>query len=61
VAGRLAWDAFAVRLGLPPVSVIQPAWVAVLIAGALALAALVAAIPARSATRQAPAFLLRAE
>jgi hypothetical protein len=61
VAGRLAWGAFAAQLGLAPISVIQPAWVVVLIAGALALAALVAAVPARSATRQAPAFLLRAE
>ena len=61
VCGRLAWQVFADQLGILAVLVIPLLWLAVMAAGALALAIIVAAAPGRSATRTRPAEVLRAE
>ncbi|HYB14349.1 MAG TPA: FtsX-like permease family protein [Streptosporangiaceae bacterium] len=61
VCGRLAWQIFAGQLGILAVLVIPLLWLAVMAAGALALAIIVAAAPGRSATRTRPAEVLRAE
>lgn len=55
VLGRLAWQSFAVRLGVGTEPTIPLPAVAVTIAVALAIAAVAAAIPARMATPSTPA------
>ena len=59
LAGRGAWTRFADGLDLAP-SVDIPVWdIAIIIAVALISAALIASLPARAATRTAPARVLR--
>jgi putative ABC transport system permease protein len=60
-AGRLLWRVFATNFGVVPVAVVEPVLVAVLVAGVLAVANLLAAVPAALAARSRPAQLLRAE
>jgi putative ABC transport system permease protein len=60
-AGQAIWRAFANNLGVVPVSVV-PIWlVAVLVAGVIMVANLLAIGPALAATRSKPARLLRAQ
>jgi hypothetical protein len=59
--GRLAWRAFAVQLGVAAGPVVPLGWVAVTVAGGLAVALLAAALPARAAARVDPASVLRSE
>jgi hypothetical protein len=59
--GRAAWMHFAVGLGLAPPVQIPSAQLAAIAAIGLVLAALIASIPARAATRIVPARMLRAE
>jgi ABC-type antimicrobial peptide transport system permease subunit len=61
VVGRLAWRAFAVELGVATEPSVPLGWIAVTIAGALVIAGLAAAFPARVAARTHPADTLRAE
>jgi hypothetical protein len=61
VVGRLAWRAFAIELGVATEPSVPLGWIAVTIAGALVIAALAAAFPARVAARTHPADALRAE
>ena len=60
-AGRLAWDVFADRLGVPPRPVTPLVAVLVLLPLLLLLANLVAAVPAQVAARMRPAAALRTE
>lgn len=60
-AGRVLWRVFATNFGVVPVAVVEPVLIAVLAAGVLAAANLLAAIPALLAARSRPAQLLRAE
>lgn len=60
-AGRWAWRAFAGTLGVVP-EVLVPLWaIALAVPGMLALANLIAALPARAAARTRPAAVLRTE
>jgi predicted lysophospholipase L1 biosynthesis ABC-type transport system permease subunit len=59
--GRWLWIFFADRLGVRPEPVIPILLLIVVIPGALALANLIAAIPARAAARTQPALVLRTE
>jgi len=61
VCGRLAWRIFGGQLGIFPVVDIPLLSLAILTAGALALAIAVAAVPGKYATRHRPAEVLRAE
>jgi hypothetical protein len=61
VVGRAAWTRFASGLGLAPGVDIPIGQVAAVVAIALVVAALLAAIPARAATRVVPARVLRTE
>jgi predicted lysophospholipase L1 biosynthesis ABC-type transport system permease subunit len=60
-AGRVLWRVFATNFGVVPVAVVEPVLIAVLAAGVLAGANLLAAAPALMAARSRPAQLLRAE
>jgi ABC-type lipoprotein release transport system permease subunit len=60
-AGRVAWSQVARGLGAPEVQAVPVVGVAASIVGAWALAALIAAAPARAAGRTSPATTLRAE
>ena len=59
IAGRGAWTHFANSLGLAPTIDIPLRDLAIIIAVGLASAALIASLPARAATRTAPARVLR--
>jgi ABC-type antimicrobial peptide transport system permease subunit len=59
-AGRSLWNVVATELGTHPEPV-TPEALLVLVPGALAVAYLVAALPARLASRISPALALRAE
>ena len=61
LAGRWAWELFASSAGLAPVASIPVALVLLIIPVTVALAALIAAWPARAAARVRPATVLRAE
>ena len=60
-AGRVLWRVFATNFGVVPVAVVEPVLIAALVAGVLAAANLLAAVPALLAARSRPAQLLRAE
>jgi ABC-type antimicrobial peptide transport system permease subunit len=55
------WRVFATDFGVVPVDVVDPVLIAALVAGVLAAANLLAAVPALLAARSQPARLLRAE
>jgi hypothetical protein len=59
--GRVLWRVFATNFGVVPVTVVEPVLIVILVAGVLAGANLLAAIPALVAARSRPAQLLRAE
>jgi hypothetical protein len=61
VAGRVLWDRFAAALHVVPQTTVSAATVALIAAGALLVANVVAAIPGRQAARTETAVLLRAE
>jgi predicted lysophospholipase L1 biosynthesis ABC-type transport system permease subunit len=61
VLGRVTWELFAGRVGVPAAPVAPLVAVAVLIPGALLVANVLAAIPARGAMRTRPAVALRSE
>ena len=60
-AGRVLWRVFATNFGVVPVPVVPPLLLAVLAAGVLAAANVLAAVPALLAARSHPGQLLRAE
>jgi hypothetical protein len=60
-AGRVLWRVFATNFGVVPVPVVPALLLAVLAAGVLAAANLLAAVPALLAARSHPGQLLRAE
>jgi hypothetical protein len=60
-AGRVLWRVFATNFGVVPVDVVEPLLIAALVAGVVAAANVVAAVPALLAARSQPARLLRAE
>jgi ABC-type antimicrobial peptide transport system permease subunit len=60
-AGRVLWRVFATNFGVVPVDVVEPVLIAALVAGVVAVANLLAAVPALLAARSQPARLLRAE
>jgi hypothetical protein len=59
--GRLGWQIFAHQLGITPVVAVPLAVLAVMAAGWLAAAAVIAVLPAEVATRNPPARALRSE
>ena len=59
VAGRLAWDRFALQLGLAPGADIPWVEMGVVVLAALVLAVVTATLPGRAASRIAPAEALR--
>jgi hypothetical protein len=59
--GRVLWRVFATNFGVVPVAVVEPVLIVALAAGVLAVANLLAAVPALLAARSDPARLLRAE
>jgi hypothetical protein len=59
--GRLAWGLFAGQLGIEPVAEVPAVPVTVLVAGGLALAVALAAVPGVRAGRARPAAILRTE
>ena len=59
--GKVLWRVFATNFGVVPVAVVEPVLIAALVAGVLAAANLLAAVPALLAARSHPARLLRAE
>jgi ABC-type antimicrobial peptide transport system permease subunit len=60
-AGKAAWRLFATNFGVVPVSVVDVRVLALLAAGVLVAANLLAVLPALIAARSRPADLLRAE
>jgi FtsX-like permease family len=60
-AGRWLWRLFTDQLGVVPSPVIPPLELAIIAAGALALANLAAFLPGRVASRMRPAVVLRTE
>lgn len=60
-AGRWGWRLFASSLQVVPVPVVSIAVVAAVAAGAVVLANVIAAFPARAAARTQPALILRTE
>jgi hypothetical protein len=58
-AGQVLWRAFASNLGVIPVAVMPPGLIAVLVAGIIVAANLIAAGPGLVATKSRPALLLR--
>ena len=61
VVGRLLWDGFAAEIHVVPASVAPMTTIALIAVGALLLANIAAAIPARQAARTPTAVLLHAE
>ena len=61
ILGRWLWDLFARQIYAVPEPTVPVLWVALVAIGALVLANIVAAIPARMAARTPTAFMLRAE
>ena len=61
VVGRLAWSATATGMGAPEVQVAPVAAAVAVFASSLLLACVVAAVPARLASRAHPAQVLRTE
>jgi hypothetical protein len=61
VVGRAVWRAFANNLGVVPVSVVPISLFALLVAGVLVVANLIAVAPALVATRSNPGELLRTQ
>jgi hypothetical protein len=59
--GRWLWIFYATRLGVRPQPVLPTLILALIVPGTLALANLIAAVPARSAARTQPALVLRTE
>jgi putative ABC transport system permease protein len=59
--GRVAWRAFALRLGVAADPSTPLWWIAATVAGSVALAGVVAIFPARLAARINPATALRTE
>jgi hypothetical protein len=59
VVGGSIWRAFANNLGAVPVSVVPVGLIALLVAGVLVVANLIAVAPALVATRSKPRDLLR--
>ena len=59
--GRWSWRRFAGDLGIAPAVVVPTAAVLLIIAAGLLVANLLAALPARTAARTAPAIVLRSE
>ena len=59
--GRLSWQVFAHQLGITPVVAVPLALLAVMAAGWLAAAAVIAVLPGQAATRNPPARALRSE
>lgn len=60
-AGRWSWDLFVAPLGLEAGAVVPVGALFLIAVAGLALANLVAAVPARSASRTSPAIVLRSE
>jgi len=61
ILGHVLWNGFAEAIHAVPVTSIPPAYVAAIAVGAVVLANVVAAVPARIAARTPTAALLRAE
>ncbi len=61
VLGHLLWNAFAEAIHAVPATNVPPLYVAAIAVGAVVLAMVVAAVPARLAARTPTALLLRAE
>jgi putative ABC transport system permease protein len=61
VVGRVAWRSFASELGVVTEPSMPWAWLALTVAGGLAVALAAAAVPARSAARAGAAAILRSE
>ena len=61
IAGRLAWRFFVNQLGYVPITIIPLLGVVIAIPAVIALANLIASIPARTAARMQPAVVLRTE
>jgi hypothetical protein len=61
VCGRLCWQVFAHQLGITPVVAVPLVALAVMAAGWLAAAAVIAVLPAAAAARNPPARALRSE
>lgn len=61
IVGRSAWNLIARYQGFATVTVVPPLAFAIVAAGALAAALVIAALPARAAARSRPALVLRAE
>jgi hypothetical protein len=59
--GRLSWQVFAHQLGITSVVAVPPAVLAVMAAGWLAAAAVIAVLPGKAAMRNPPARALRSE
>ena len=59
--GRLCWQVFAYQLGITPVVAVPLAVLAVMAAGWLAAAAVIAVLPGEAATRNPPARALHSE
>lgn len=59
--GRWSWQRFADDLGIAPTVVVPVAAIALTVAAGLVIANLLAALPARTAARTAPAIVLRSE
>jgi len=59
--GRLSWQVFAHQLGITPVVAVPLALLAVMAAGWLAAAAVIAVLPGQAAMRNPPARALRSE
>jgi hypothetical protein len=60
-AGRVLWRVFATNFGVVPVPVVQPLLLIALVAGVLAAANVLAAVPALLSSRSRPGELLRTE
>ena len=59
--GRLCWQVFAHQLGITPVITVPLTALSIVAAGWLAAAAVIAALPGQTATRNPPAWVLHSE
>jgi putative ABC transport system permease protein len=59
--GRLCWQVFAHQLGITPIEAVPLAVLAVMAAGWLAAAAVIAVLSSEAATRNLPAPMLHSE